>query len=234
MPELKIATYNIHGCIGTDKKLSVERTAEVIREIDADVTGLQEAGNLNSIEDGKRQFDKLRQLLPMNCAEGAVLANDRGYYGNAIFTKQKFQSVSYLDLKINNHEPRALLDVVLNPSLRIFLTHLGLNRFERKEQIAKIQSYVTESGAPGNHRKILLGDMNDWIPFRNSFSELIDSTGWQGLNNQQRSFPSKFPVFKLDRIYYDSDFKLKSIYTHKSQLSRVASDHLPVVAVLSF
>ena len=42
---LKIATYNIHRCRGTDGKADVYRTAEVIQELDCDVVGLQEVDN---------------------------------------------------------------------------------------------------------------------------------------------------------------------------------------------
>src|SRR5215813_4857224 len=39
---LVVASYNIHGCIGTDRKHDTTRVARVIREINADVLGLQE------------------------------------------------------------------------------------------------------------------------------------------------------------------------------------------------
>ena len=39
---LKIATYNIHKCVGLDRRRSVDRIARVIRQIDADVIALQE------------------------------------------------------------------------------------------------------------------------------------------------------------------------------------------------
>ena len=40
---LKVATYNIHRCIGTDGREDVGRVAAVLQEIDAQVVGLQEA-----------------------------------------------------------------------------------------------------------------------------------------------------------------------------------------------
>lgn len=42
MSKLRIATYNIHKCVGIDRRYSPERIAEVLEEIDADVIALQE------------------------------------------------------------------------------------------------------------------------------------------------------------------------------------------------
>jgi endonuclease/exonuclease/phosphatase family metal-dependent hydrolase len=47
-----------------------------------------------------------------------------------------------------------------------------------------------------------------------------------------RTYPSTFPIFALDRIYWDSDLEGAGLRAHRSRLARVASDHLPVVAPL--
>ena len=39
---LKVATYNIHKCVGMDRRRSVEWIARVIEEIDPDIIALQE------------------------------------------------------------------------------------------------------------------------------------------------------------------------------------------------
>lgn len=41
---LRVATYNVHSCIGTDRKYDPERILHVIKEIDADILALQEVG----------------------------------------------------------------------------------------------------------------------------------------------------------------------------------------------
>ena len=38
-----IASYNVHKCIGVDRRFDPERTASVIAEIDADIIAVQEA-----------------------------------------------------------------------------------------------------------------------------------------------------------------------------------------------
>jgi endonuclease/exonuclease/phosphatase family metal-dependent hydrolase len=39
-------------------------------------------------------------------------------------------------------------------------------------------------------------------------------------------------MFALDRIYWDSDLEGPAVRAHRTRLARVASDHLPVVALL--
>ena len=39
---LRVATYNVHGCVGMDGQRSERRIAEVIASMSADIVGLQE------------------------------------------------------------------------------------------------------------------------------------------------------------------------------------------------
>jgi len=38
----RVASYNIHQCVGIDRRLDIDRVAAVIRQMDADIVGLQE------------------------------------------------------------------------------------------------------------------------------------------------------------------------------------------------
>lgn len=46
----------------------------------------------------------------------------------------------------------------------------------------------------------------------------------------QRTFPSRLPVFALDRIWMHPADRLIDVTVHRSTRARVASDHLPLVA----
>ena len=43
-PTFKLASYNIHKAVGTDRKRDPSRILKVLGEVDADVVILQEAG----------------------------------------------------------------------------------------------------------------------------------------------------------------------------------------------
>ena len=48
-----------------------------------------------------------------------------------------------------------------------------------------------------------------------------------------RSYPSGLPLLSLDHIYFDHHFRVEGSHFHRSRLSLIASDHLPLVADLS-
>jgi hypothetical protein len=47
------------------------------------------------------------------------------------------------------------------------------------------------------------------------------------------TFPSKLPVFALDRLWVRPRNLLRRLAVHASPLARIASDHLPLVATLA-
>ena len=46
------------------------------------------------------------------------------------------------------------------------------------------------------------------------------------------SFPSRFPLWPLDRVLTNRHVTVYEMFALETQLSRVASDHLPVKAVI--
>ena len=52
------------------------------------------------------------------------------------------------------------------------------------------------------------------------------------MRRMRRTHPALFPLFALDRIYWDVELQGQEFHVHRSRQARVASDHLPVVARL--
>jgi endonuclease/exonuclease/phosphatase family metal-dependent hydrolase len=48
-----------------------------------------------------------------------------------------------------------------------------------------------------------------------------------------RTFPARFPFFSLDRIWVRPTETMISLDVHKTPLARIASDHLPIKAIIS-
>src|SRR5204862_7713744 len=84
-PTLRIATYNIHRCRGLDGRTRPERTAAVLRAIDADVVALQEV--VGAGPHGGGHAEELGALLGM----GWVMAPARHlrghHFGNAVLSR---------------------------------------------------------------------------------------------------------------------------------------------------
>ena len=66
---LRVASYNVHGCLGRDGRRDVARIVRILREIDADVIGLQEVESRHGRSDVD-QAEKLAAALGMACIEG--------------------------------------------------------------------------------------------------------------------------------------------------------------------
>jgi endonuclease/exonuclease/phosphatase family metal-dependent hydrolase len=109
-------------------------------------------------------------------------------------------------------------------AIHVLAAHLGLRVHERRFQIRQILDHLPGVGeAP----LVVLGDFNDWMPGR-SVVDVLDQR--LGRPPRPRSFPSRWPIVRLDRIWVHPTSATLRIAAHVSPLSRHASDHLPVVA----
>ncbi len=80
-------------------------------------------------------------------------------------------------------------------------------------------------------RAVLMGDLNEWFLWGRPLRHLhrhFDPT------RAIATFPAGRPVFALDRVWTHPGSMLEDLRAHATPLARVASDHLPLVATLSF
>jgi endonuclease/exonuclease/phosphatase family metal-dependent hydrolase len=109
--------------------------------------------------------------------------------------------------------------------LRVLATHLGLRAPERREQVARLLTILDERN---DLPMLFLGDFNEWRTRWGSVAALARRFGgWSG----PRTFPTRWPLFKLDRIWaHPNDWDVENIWVHRSRLALRASDHLPICA----
>src|SRR5581483_3664090 len=213
LPEscLRIASYNVHGCRGTDGKKDASRIASVIRELECDTIGLQEVDY---------RLDYIAGRLGMQAVAGLTLVRHDGPFGNALLTQRKILEVRRLALDVD-------LDVS-GQRLRVIVTHLGLFAAERRWQVKKLLDLLRRT--PAHERVIVLGDINEWMP-------LSRPVRWMnsllGRSAAERSFPSRWPLLALDRVWVRPRPALLALKAHHSALAAVASDHLPVKAIVA-
>ena len=231
MTQLVVASYNIHRGVGLDRRLDLARIADVIAETKADVVGLQEvireAGH--AYEDQAAFLaDRLRMTLVM----GETRAHGRGTYGNAVLTRLPVASSARCDLSWGRREARGCLRVDIEAGgtmLHVFVCHLGLNLRERRRQLDLLGGFIAVSHQlPGP--RILMGDFNEWHfgPITRGLRREFSSP----MRRLRRTHPSWFPLFKLDRIYWDVALEGREFHVHRTRLARKASDHLPVICTL--
>lgn len=229
--DIAVASYNIHGGIGTDGRFVPNRIGDVLRELGADLIALQE------VETRATGFDMLRFLAGHSgllAIPGPTLARADGDYGNALLTRYRPLLVRHIDLSVKGREPRGAIDTLLacdaighgTFALRVIATHLGLRPSERRWQVRRLLTALAEAPAQPT---ILLGDVNEWFLWGRPLRWLH---AYFERTPHVSTFPSRRPLLALDRIWTSPRAHLVSVSSHRSPLARRASDHLPLLAQL--
>jgi len=223
---VRIASYNVHGYVGSDGRRDVPRVARVLRSLEAEVIALQEV----DFEPGESEPLCLLAELSGFRAYAAPVERHGLPFGNALFTRLPALSTRRICLAYPLREPRTALEVVLETGgrpLRVIATHLGLRPVERRFQVRKILEHVA-----GDERSVtvLLGDFNEVFLIGRPLRWLHARFG---RGPAVRTYPARFPLLALDRIWVHPRKALEGFGAHKSAEARHASDHLPVVAQVS-
>ena len=222
---LLAASYNVHGCVGRDGREDPERVARVIRELEADLVGLQEVGARSGAAGKVRQMEKLADASGFHCIAGPTILRGNGDYGNVLLTGRRAREIRRLDLSLPRREPRGAIDVDLDVEgihLRVIVTHLGLRPGERRFQVKRLLDVLSlEAGV----LTVVMGDINEWLPGSRPLRWLHRRLGRAPA---LRTFPSFLPVLALDRIWVWPMKALTAIDVHGSPAARIASDHLPL------
>ena len=227
---LVVASYNIHRGVGLDGRRNLDRIAAVIEELDADIVGLQEiirgAGTPQADQAGY-----LARRLGMELVMGVTRELGAGSYGNAVLTRLPIVASATRDLSHGRRERRGAVRVDLSANgllVHVFNCHFGLAFRERRRQLELLAAFMGLSEGLAGPR-VLVGDFNEWHlgPVTRGLRREFASPA-----RRRRTHPAAFPVFALDRIYWDAELE-GDLHAHRSRLAKVASDHLPLVARLT-
>jgi endonuclease/exonuclease/phosphatase family metal-dependent hydrolase len=231
MMQFVIVSYNIHRGVGLDRRRDLARIADVIAEIEPDVVGLQEVIRERGGPDAD-QAAYIAARLGMHVTMGETRAHGAGVYGNAVLTRLPVLGSARCDLSWRAREPRCCVrvDIALSAgALHLFNCHFGLVPRERRDQLETLARFIRDSASLAGPR-VLMGDFNEW--YRGPITRQLRREFSSPMRRMRRTHPAMFPLFALDRIYWDVELEGKDFHVHRSRLARVASDHLPVVARL--
>lgn len=224
---LTVATYNIHACIGADRRFEPDRIVCVLQEMNADVVALQEVEH-HDVE-GYDLLDYLAAKTGLTAIAGPTLTRETRHYGNAILTKLPILTVNRVDLTLPGCEPRGALDVTLagnERSVQVVATHLGLRPGERRQQVRELLK-LFEIGLTDTY--VLMGDVNEWFlwgrPLRWLHAHFKRTPHYA-------TFPARRPFMALDRLWVHPRRRLTKLEVHATPAARVASDHLPLKGVI--
>ncbi|MEZ6125818.1 MAG: endonuclease/exonuclease/phosphatase family protein [Planctomycetaceae bacterium] len=85
--QLRVLSYNIHHGEGVDRKLDLQRIADVILSVRPDLVALQEVDRNATRTGGVDQPAELARLTRMHVVFGANIELQGGHYGNAVLSR---------------------------------------------------------------------------------------------------------------------------------------------------
>jgi endonuclease/exonuclease/phosphatase family metal-dependent hydrolase len=244
MTSLKIATYNIHkGFSQFNRRVVLHELRERLRELDADIVFLQEVqgeheGHVQRHADYPvgPQHEFLADEFWAHHAYGMNAVYDGGHHGNAILSRFPIVQSNNKDVSAHRFESRGLLhsEVEIGGQMvHCLCAHFGLFAKGRRMQKRALIEYV-RSAIPDDEPLIIAGDFNDW---RDQLSPVLarelDVRDVFDLQNGKpaRSYPSRLPMFRLDRIYVRG-FGVQQCDVHTGGKWRRLSDHAALSAQL--
>lgn len=229
---LRVMTYNIHVGVGMDKKLDLQRIAEVINAEHPDLVGLQEVDRGVKRTEGKDEIVELAKLTAMNYAFAHNLDYQGGQYGVAILSRFPVKQIDHRKYENRREaERRGMIRVEIEfagRTVNFVTTHLDYQfedgRVFEAEQLLKFLEGI-------NGPLIVVGDFND-EPQGNAYKLML--TGFEDawivakMKEQGLSYPADRPVKRIDYIFTRRSDRLR--VKRPRIISTAASDHLPLVA----
>lgn len=229
---ISVASYNVHKCVGTDGVFDPDRILDVVLELDADVVALQEADQRFGSRKGLLNLKALQERGGYRSVlDQGSRRLSHGWHGNVILYREGAAVSGVTKMTLPGFEPRGAVLVDFNFSgmpIRIIGAHLGLLASSRARQAEAILG----AAHPVDDRAvILLGDTNEWRVGGRSALRPFDPH-LSDVDMAIASFPSRFPLWPLDRVLTNKHVTVYEMFAVETALSRVASDHLPVKAVI--
>jgi len=230
---VRVMTYNIHHGVGADKKLDLERIAEVIREQDCDIVCLQEVDRNMPRSDLIDMPAFFAEKTGMTATFEPNLKANGGEYGNCTLTRYPIESYRNHPLPAPpGKEPRGCLSVTVRIQDRpvmVLNTHFGLIPSERKEQAAEILLFECE-----DMPMVLAGDLNE-MPPEPAVQTLL--TRFKNVTAAEKkeetyTYTAEKPDRQIDYVLASDEFDVVSSGVVATAAAAAASDHLPLVAEL--
>ena len=227
--QIRVASYNVHKGVGTDRARRPDRILDVLREIDADIVALQEADRRFGARVAVIAPDAIlgtTDYVPVALAEWP---HSLGWHGNALLIRKRNDVAACARIALPTLEPRGAVvaDIATAAGpLRIVGMHLDLSGLRRSVQAQAIVRYCADCPPMPT---VLMGDLNEWSLHGGCLRAFAAGFAQVPL---EPSFHSRRPLARLDRIMVSPHFRVMASGVHRSATARVASDHLPVWADL--
>jgi endonuclease/exonuclease/phosphatase family metal-dependent hydrolase len=241
-PVLRLMTYNVHGCGGMDGRVSPRRVARAIRGQMPDIVGLQELDLGRRRSRAEDQAAIIARELGMHVVFCPTVTRGEEHYGHALLSRWPIEIVKRARLPYDPtswwQEPRSAIWARVDVDgqiVNVITTHLGLGPRERVLQVQALLGEEWIGGIPATEPVLLCGDFNALpgsAPYRLTAGKLRDVQSAGRDHRPLATFSSMQPLVRLDHIFTTKHFERQRVVVVRNDLTRVASDHLPLVADL--
>lgn len=231
---LRVMTYNIHVGVGMDKKLDLQRIADVISRERPDLVGLQEVDRGVKRTEARDEIAELAKMTNMHFAFAHNLDYQGGQYGVAILSRFPLGAIDHRKYENRREaERRGMIRVEVNfegKKISFVTTHLDYQfedgRLFEAEQMLK---FLDDIKGP----LIVVGDLND-EPSGKTYKLMAQRFDDAWVRSRAKdvglTYPADKPVKRIDYIFTRQSDRVK---TKKAWVvNTLASDHLPLVADL--
>ena len=230
---IRVMTYNIHVGIGMDKKLDLQRIADVINKEKPDLVGLQEVDRGVQRTQRIDEIVELSKLTRMEYAFAFNLPYQGGQYGVAILSRFPIRATEHrLYKNLREAERRGFIRAEVKIEGRVVnfvTTHLDYQHDDgRLFEAEQMPAFLSEVKGP----LIVIGDFND-TPAGDTYKLMrsLFYDAWELRAAEDGfSYPADKPAKRIDYIFTrrTDGIKTKRVWV----VQTLASDHIPVVADL--
>ncbi|MEO6031857.1 MAG: endonuclease/exonuclease/phosphatase family protein [Burkholderiaceae bacterium] len=241
---LRVLTVNIHkGFAFLNRRFVLHELREAVRGVGADVVFLQEVQGTHSKHSvhvarwpQAPHYEFLADEIWSEFAYGRNAAYPSGHHGNALLSKYPIVHQENHDISIGSHEARGLLHCTLRiadggPTVHAICVHLGLKEAHRQRQLEML-CRIIDSQVPAGAPLLVAGDFNDWRHRAHRVLERragLHEVFVQAHGHAARTFPARWPVLQLDRIYVKNTRTHTPLALPRRPWSHL-SDHAPLAA----
>ena len=240
----KVLTVNIHkGFTFFNRKFILPELREAVRSVGADVVFLQEVTGTNAKHPDKfdnypetPHYEFLADSIWPQFAYGRNAVYTHGDHGNAIMSKFPIVRFENHDVSISGPERRGLLHCEiqipgLSNNVHAICVHLSLTESHRTQQMDMLCKLV-HTAVPPHAPLVVAGDFNDWRHrAKDQLAQGADlhEVFVQANGRPARTFPARFPLLRLDRIYVRNAIGHAPVVLPNKPWSHL-SDHAPLAA----
>lgn len=238
---VNVLTINTHkGFTTFNRRFILPELRDAVRSIGADIVCLQEVMGAHEIHPlhienwpDTTHYEFLADAMWSDYAYGRNAVYPQGHHGNAVLSRFPIEYYENLDISVGKSEKRGLLYCrIVAPesgvNLHLICAHLGLSAGQRRAQLTMLAERV--NSLPAGEPVVVAGDFNDWRQQANRPLKALaglEEIFTRARGRPARTFPARFPLLRLDRIY------VKNVHAGQPQALdlqqwRHLSDHAPL------